>query len=601
MQSMPTGTTGSRFSGWLRMPAIWVGLVGTLLYLPTLSYGLVNYDDPWLVGKTPLLQHPSWQALSQIWFDLSSQSRLLLGAEYLPVRDMSVMLDHALFGSWYGGHHLMSVLLYGLLCGLATLVIQRWLDRRDLAWFAGLLFALHPLHVESAAWLSERKGLLAAVFVMFTALAFRRFLLRPSLLRWVPCAMLLVLGIWSKALGITAVGFVAALAWFCPPDGERPRWTTWAAVGGLLAVGLLAMWPVWFVGNSLVLGDEQQAKGLLGALWLSARVIFLYGRQFVLGADLGIQYAVDTAGLLQGLIGALLAAGLLTLAVVGAARRWTVFGLAAASWWIFFLPVSQVVFQLQNVMADRYMLLALWPLCLLLAAGLLKIQLKPLRYVLFGALALLAAGTTVLQTRAWSSSRALYLRALEADPSNIAAMIQLSGLHRTAGDLEGARGWLERAAKTHPDHSAVLLHRALLMLRQRRTDRAIQLLRRAVQVDARADKARANLALLLHRRGTDLTEALRLARSAVKIRPLRAHNQRTLGVITLALGKTSEAETAFRAAVRLEPRSAQNQVNLAVVCLRLGHNTEARRRLAQALELEPGHRQARQLSAQLKR
>jgi tetratricopeptide (TPR) repeat protein len=583
------------------MPAIWVGLVGALIYLPTLSFGLVKYDDPWLVGQTPLLQHPSWQALSRIWLDLSSETRLLLGAEYLPVRDMSVMLDHALFGSWYGGHHLMSLLLYGLLCGLATLVIQRWLERRDLAWFAGLLFALHPLHVESAAWLSERKGLLAAVFVMFTALAFRRFLLRPSLLRWLPCATLLVLGIWSKALGITAVGFVAALAWFCPPVDERPRWAAWAAVLGLLVVGLLAMWPVWSVGNRLVLEGEHHAGGLWGTLWLTARVIFLYGRQFVLGADLGIQYAIDAAGLLQGLIGALLALGLLALALVGAARRWTVFGLAASCWWIFFLPVSQLFFPLQNVMADRYMLLALWPLCLLLAAGLHTIHLKPLRYILFGALALLAAGTTVLQTRAWSSSRALYHRALQADPGNIAAMIQLSQLHRTAGDLKGAQGWLERASKTHPNNSTVLLHRALLQLRMKRPDQAIQLLRRAVQIDPKADKARANLALLLHRGGTGRAEALRLARGAVTIRPLRPHNQRTLGVITLALGKTAEAEAAFRQALRLEPGNAQNHVNLAVVCLRLGHNAEARRRLVRALELDPRHKQARQLRSQLKR
>ncbi len=87
-------------------------VVAAALYAPTLTRGILDYDDPWLVRDNWLLGHPSLHSLHAAFFDTSTATRYVLGAEYLPVRDVSVMLDHALWGTWYQGYHLTNVAIY---------------------------------------------------------------------------------------------------------------------------------------------------------------------------------------------------------------------------------------------------------------------------------------------------------------------------------------------------------------------------------------------------------------------------------------------------------------------------------------------------------
>ena len=100
---------------WWMQPGticIVVGLLGALIYLPTLQFGYVNLDDPWLIKNNTLLQQANLSTLHSVWFDLSTAQRLRLGGEYLPVRDMSVMLDFLMFS--VGGA--FSAMLAGALC-----------------------------------------------------------------------------------------------------------------------------------------------------------------------------------------------------------------------------------------------------------------------------------------------------------------------------------------------------------------------------------------------------------------------------------------------------------------------------------------------------
>src|SRR5690349_20079687 len=83
-----------------------------LIYASVVSYSVVDYDDTWLVSDNFILQRTSLSTLSTIFLDTSSATRFLLGAEYLPIRDVSVSLDFAIWGDWYGGHHLTNLVLY---------------------------------------------------------------------------------------------------------------------------------------------------------------------------------------------------------------------------------------------------------------------------------------------------------------------------------------------------------------------------------------------------------------------------------------------------------------------------------------------------------
>jgi len=590
-----------------------VGLLGILPYVQTLWFGLVNYDDPWLVQTNALLRSPTWTGLTQIWFDLSPEIRLRLGAEYLPVRDMSIMLDWALYDQWFGGFHLTNVLLYGLLCVGVARCIQVWSGDLWLGWIAGLLFALHPLHVEPVAWLSSRKDLLCAVFLLGGALWFRRFTLRPAVISGLLTGLCLVLAVWSKSIGITGVGFLAALLWFSPArkekeaggeDGSRGRtWLPWIGWAGVSVAAILAFLPVLMVGNRLVVETEYHGGTLSSTAWLMARVLSVYFKHLLLGGTLGIKYAIPSgeAGVAAGVMGILIASTLIIMAGVGLVKRgsWATAGLGAVCWWIFFLPASQLLFPLQNYLADRYMLLPSLALCLLLAHALCSISHRGLRVLLVVLLAGTTGTLTFMQTRTWASSRALYTQALLANPQNVNAMIQLAALESVAGRLPEAGRWLKRAQRVGPRDSRVMLHQGLLYHRMGREDQAIERLKKAGAVDPLADKARANLAILLSQRG-QRRAALVWARQAVRIRELSANNQRTLGVVALDNGLLKEAREAFHRALRLDPDNPTHMYNLGLVTLKSGDKKTAIRWFNRALRGNPHHRAARDILKTLK-
>ena len=153
-----------------RLHPAWVGLVGFALYLRTVGYDFVLLDDPWLVRDNVLLHDLSFESLWRAFGDFSWEQRYRLGAEYLPIRDLSVMLDYALYGDWVGGQHLTQVLLYAGTCAvLATLALALF-QNRALAWLTGVLFTTHPAHVEVVAWLSERKGVLGSFLLSLSLL-----------------------------------------------------------------------------------------------------------------------------------------------------------------------------------------------------------------------------------------------------------------------------------------------------------------------------------------------------------------------------------------------------------------------------------------------
>ncbi len=150
-------------------------VLAAALYAPTLGRGLVNYDDPWLVHDNFIVQHPSLASLHAIFLDTSRDTRFVLGAEYLPVRDLSVMLDAAIWDDTYAGYHATSLALYlGAIAAWFAALSAFGIDRR-IAGVAVLVWAVHPTHAESVAWLAERKGVLAALFAALAMLGYARF------------------------------------------------------------------------------------------------------------------------------------------------------------------------------------------------------------------------------------------------------------------------------------------------------------------------------------------------------------------------------------------------------------------------------------------
>ncbi len=341
----------------------WLGLVALavmvlVVYAPSLRGGFLDYDDPWLIDRNPVLRQPSLSHLWLIWSDFSRAARLSLGAEYLPVRDTSIWLESL-------GHGLEPHVMRGvsLACYLGALALLRGALQR--AWGASLrvelamlVFALHPLHVESVAWLAGRKEVLALLFVaaaLFVHAGHSR--LRPL---WVPT--LLVLAYFSKAQSIVAIGLLAA------HDLLAHRKPDLRVYAGATTTAIVAVLVHTHVGRLVGITTALPGGSRVNALFTLGEIIARYLRMLVWPTRLSIVYEVParTQVTLVGVLGFGLLLVLFGFGVRLWRRRQTPVPLAAWLWLVVpLVPVSQVLFPLQNRMADRYLIFSVMGLGLL--------------------------------------------------------------------------------------------------------------------------------------------------------------------------------------------------------------------------------------------
>ncbi len=574
-----------------RLHPAWVGLLGALLYLPSTRYGLIRYDDPWLIRDNALLQRLSLDGIRRVFFDLSIEQRLQLGAEYLPVRDLSVMLDFAIWGDRFSGHHITQVLLYAGLCALVATLVLRLFENRALAWWVGAAFALHPVHVEAVAWLSERKGVLGALLFFGAACLGVRYLRVGRVARLVGCLVLFAASILSKGHMLAGTAALTMCALWCV---DVPSQRRWALGSSAFVVGALVFVPIYWAGQSVGMVQSYHGGSLLQTAALFCTVHGKYLVLMMLGGPYSIAYPVgqELVGFDRFMLDGLGYTGLLVFAffairaVFQSSRRSAVtFGLG---WWLIFLaPVSHVVFPLQNLLADRYLLVGSWGLLLVLGVGLVRL---PSRSAWVVGLSWLVASTawSVTQLGHWESSRALRLHTVSVHPSDVESWHRLASQAEEEGKYDEAEVYIEKGL----EHSAFavdrwrLYHRRALILRkQGRVDEAIHWMRFAAN-QPEAHKAYANLGLLLARRG-EIEDGLEQVRKACEYQPRSAHNQRAHGIVALQAGEVDEACHAFAEARALEPFNADNHFNVGLCELRRGDGETSNAAFGQALELRP--------------
>jgi len=557
-----------------------------LLYAPVLDRGVVAYDDPWIVGSNWIARTPSWHSLHAIWLDLSPATRLVLGAEYLPVRDLSVMGDFALWGTWWGGHHLTSLVAYEAAIALwFGAFVAFGVDRR-VAGLAILVWALHPSHAESVAWLAERKGVLGVMFAGACALGYAKFRADgPTAKRWLALAIACgVLAVWSKATAAFAVAALAGLELALP--ARRVSWRR--SLGGLAAIGaaaIAAYVPVVVLAlRYAIVGASANALPVSRAALVTG-VHGFYLRLAAMTLPNAIAYPIGHDGpssfdVVLGVLGfaALLAAFALrrTPAAVRA---------GALVWTIGWLPASHLILPLQQiVVADRLLLVPTLGLALAAAAGIAAIRDARFRIALGAVVAIAAALRTLDAQASWQGTVELEARAIASSPHDGDAWaMYVEGLDQTGHHDLAERAVAAGLAPDHAPHAPRLeLHEALIL--DEAGDRAGAMAAMREAADAGEPRAMTDLAKWLLDAGK-LDDALAYARRAVDQMPAYPAGQRMRGKVALAAGHPDEALAAFERAYALE-RSGANQLNLGLALMALGRSAEARRYL-EPLETDP--------------
>src|SRR5208283_586518 len=173
-----------------------LALVTLIVYLPVLHHGFVEYDDQQYVTDNPRVQ------AGLTWTGLAWAFGFHAG-NWHPLAWLSHMLDCQLYGAWAGGHHLTSLLLHVASTLLLFYVLNRMTGAVWRSAAVAALFAWHPLHVESVAWVAERKDVLCAFFWMLTLCLYVRYAARPSAGRYLPALGSFLLCLMSKPMGVT--------------------------------------------------------------------------------------------------------------------------------------------------------------------------------------------------------------------------------------------------------------------------------------------------------------------------------------------------------------------------------------------------------------
>ena len=519
-----------------------------------------------------------------------------------PLAWLSHMADVSLFGMDPGAHHLVNVLLHGLDAVLLFRFLFLSTGSRWRSAAVAALFALHPLHVESVAWASERKDLLCAFFSFLALLAWRRYAERPAAAPYLFALLSCAAALLSKPMAVT-MPFVLLLADFWPlgrmvptagDGGGRRRFVRLAAEKApFLALAAASSIVTLAAQGSWGFVSESVPFPLRAANALNSWAGYLLKAAWPHPLSVHYPHAGEWAGGLPAWRFAACAAGLL--AATGLSLRRFRDRPHLAAGWLWYLGTLVPVIGLVQVgtqgMADRYTYFPLVGIFVMAAWSIPEPREGRGRAILGAGAAALLAVLAILSYRqagAWGSSERLFRNALEADPSNAFALDGLGTVRSREGRTEEAEALFRQAIRLAPGSLQPHSNLSTVLLREGRTAEAVSEAEAALRISPGYPAARLNLASALSSGGRE-AEALPQYEAVVRSTPGSAAARIGLGACLAALGRSAEAEAEFREAARIDPSNPQPRNNLAVLLLQAGKSGEAAALFRDVLRDHPGN------------
>jgi len=510
-----------------------------------------------------------------------------------PVTWLSHMLDVQLFGMDAGKHHLSSLLLH---CANAVLLLLLLFRMTGALWrsaFVASLFALHPLHVESVAWIAERKDVLSTFFWLLTLFAWLAYVQSKKTRPYALVLVLFSLGLMAKPMLVT-LPFTLLLLDFWPlkrmPLPLREQWGTvihligekaplfvLSAVSSVLTViaqgkaGAVATIDQIPLAERLMNAGKTYAAYLAKMLWPSSLTVFYpHPRTDVLSWTAAAAFMV--------LVG-------ITVLFFRLRRRapYLLFG------WLWYLgmlvPVIGLVQVGKQSMADRYTYVPLLGIFIAGAWGLAELG-KGNGTLRRGTAAAVALAALLFVTRVqvghWTDNETLFAHAVAVTPENDLAQFQIGNTYLLKGRLDEAIAHLEKAVRINPRVAESRNSFALALLRRGRAAEALEQLREAQRIEPGNAKAMSNLALTLLKSGMDLAGRNRFAEAAplfeeasALLGDLPSECLMQWGIALLRLTRYAEAADRFRSLLARDPESGEAHFNLGFALSQIQRPAEA--------------------------
>ncbi len=559
------------------------------VFWPVTRNGFAGYDDDEYVTRNPRV-NTGLTRENVKWAFTTAHSN-----NWHPLTWMSHQLDCSLFGVSPAGPHAVNLLFHVANTVLLFLWLSGLTGLRGRSAFVALVFGLHPLHVESVAWIAERKDVLSAFFGLSTLLAYGSYIRKPGALRYAGMAALFAAALLSKPMLVTLPVLLLLLDWW--PLGRGRRLAEKLPLFGLSALSAAA--TVW---------AQRQGGAVAGIgqlpLWLrlsnAALSYVRYLEKMVWPAHLAVFYPFPAQGVAIWKVGASVAA-IAAISALAIALRKTRPWLAVGWCWygITLLPVIGIVQVGMQAMADRYMYLPMIGLLIAVAWEGARLRL---------AAPLIVAVCAVLSWRqipVWSDGLTLFTHALAVTRDNFVAHDNLGVELDRRGRPEEAIAQYRETLRIKPGDrigesnlAQASFEKGERLFREGKVEEALSSFAECLRYRPRNAMAHTYSGLIYLQRQQPAT-AMSQFRTALEIDPALARAHLGMGVALAYAGRDADARRAFEEAVRLEPGNLEAHFDLGMVLAALGDRAAALREIDGVLRVQPDYPSAREARAAL--
>ena len=578
----------------LVLPALVLVVITVAAFAPVVHAGYIWDDDGYLTGN-PHLKNAA--GLFDMWFRLGSTTM------YVPTVFTTLWVGYQLWGLAPLGYHVVNVAFH-VGCVLLLWVVLRRLEVRG-AWLAAALFGVHPVMVESVAWVVELKNVQSVFFSLLALLAYMRFSpldgtpppdVRTRRVAYVLALLFFAVALLAKPVVVAVPPAILILIWW---KRGRIRKGDLLSVVPFLAMGLAAALVAVYV--------EHYYGGATGTAWrlsvlerilVSGRAVWFYAAKLALPVNLLSVYPrwqVSTSAWWQYLfpIGAA--------ALIGALWYWRDrFGrgplAAVLCFGVLVSPlvgIFNVAYHLYSFVADHFQYHAAPALLALFASGVASLRAWNGRRlgravdIGSGVLLLVLAILTSRHVQTFRDEKTRCLKTIEGNPGAWSAMYNLGLKLKAEGDPRAALHWYAEALKVAPGNPEVLNNAGVALVSLGDTPEAIRHYREALRLAPAYALAHSNLAGALAGLG-DRQSAIREYEEALRIKPGSAEAHRNLAKVLAADGRVEDAVREFREALRIAPDDADAHHNLGITLDRAGRFDEAVAECREALRISPG-------------
>ncbi|MBF0533516.1 MAG: glycosyltransferase family 39 protein [Nitrospirae bacterium] len=501
-----------------------------IIYSEATHFGFVDYDDNLYVSQNRIVLS-GLNRHSLMWV-----ATAIVDSNWLPLTLISHMTDVSLYGSNIGGHHITNIILHTASSILLFVIVQLMTGNLIASAFTAALFAVHPAHVESVAWISERKDVLSTLFWMLALLSYVLYAKKPHTKRYLCALCFFVLSLMSKPMAVT-FPFVLLLFDFWPL--RRFNFTSTANEGRSLFWLIAEKIPFFifsavssFITYRIQIGSDEPFEAIPLVLRLKNAIVTYVKYVYIMFYPHGLSplYPLQKAIPLSHVLLSVAVLAIVTIVSLKNVKKspWLLTG------WLFYLgtlfPVAGVVQIGLHSMADRYTYIPYIGLFIMLSMSLPKPKTSRQTAMLFLAITLVVIIFSVVskkQVHYWKDDFTLFGHAAQVTQGNYVALYNIGTAYALRGNFSLSKQYLSEAIRINPDYVQSHINLAFVLLNE-----------------------------------NHITDAIYYYNEAIKKNPLLYTALNGMGMAYMAEGKAVDAKRSFIMALNLNPYFSIARENL---------------------------------------